>query len=335
MTEHQSYFQQYGRIRLAPMMGYTTPQMRKLMRLICPNALNYTEMITVNAILYNPQPHYFTMAEGEGPTALQLGGCEADAIRKVARSAEMAGFSEINLNVGCPSNRVRKGRFGACLMQEPQTVAALVEALKQKTTLPITVKHRIGLNGDDDYAQLVQFVRQLVDAGCDGIIVHNRCAYLNGISPRMNRKVPPLKPFYAHQLKRDFSHLNVCTNGEIDSLEKTQKYLTGWDGLPPVDGVMIGRAAWVNPWLLYVIENQKQPSLSLRLEVLKQYLKYVTSTATDRNVIPFIRPLNGFFAGMRGAKHWRQLMAQSRHKHDIDTIWQTADALQNTHAEVV
>ncbi len=299
-----------NRFRLAPMMGYSTPPMRKLIRLISPNTLNYTEMVPINAILHNPKDHYMAFAEGEGPTAFQIGGNDIAGAVKVACKKELKVFSEININVGCPSPRVKNGQFGACLMAQPKLVGDMVKALKDQLQGRVTVKHRIGLDGDDDFMKLTDFVGVLVDAGCDGVIVHNRMALLNGISPRKNRSVPPLKPLRSHQLKASFPQLNICANGEINSLSKANKYFISQNELPAVDGIMVGRAACSNPWLFFELENERLPSEDERDKVLQEYLFWVKNAMfKPYSLSSLVRPLIGFYSGEDGAKVWRKSVA--------------------------
>ena len=292
-------------VRLAPMMGYTTCHMRKMVRLISQCTLNFTEMVTLNAMIYNPKPHYLARAEGEGDTAFQLGGHSAAFSAQVAPSIEDAGFCEININVGCPSNRVQNGRFGACLMREPETVAAIVAALKKSCNLPVTVKHRIGLDGAEDYESLRQFVQLQIDAGCDGIIVHNRTAFLTGLSPRKNRSIPPIRAEFSHWLKRDFPGLNICANGEIASSKDAAAFL---EAEPAVDAVMIGRAAWSNPWLLAELADGIIADKQTRVTVLERYIDYAIDAMANKQHTKsaVLYPLSGFFNGLRGAKQWRR-----------------------------
>lgn len=234
-------------ISIAPMMGYTNRYFRALLRMICPPALLYTEMITA-AALTRREPEYvgrlLDFSDLEHPMALQLGGSSPAEMAKAARMGEQWGYDEINLNIGCPSTRVQAGNFGACLMKDPDLVARCVEAMKAVVDVPVTVKTRIGVDEQDSYEELVHFVRTVANAGCELFIVHARKAWLSGLNPRQNRHIPPLQYSVVHQLHQDFPQLRFVINGGIDTTEVVDEQLA------KLDGVMIGRPAYQKPWWL-------------------------------------------------------------------------------------
>ena len=299
-------------IRLAPMMGYTNAPFRLLIRLLSPNTQLFTEMVTVNAIIHNPQQHYLFHFKEEDNVVLQLGGCEVGAMLEVAKIAQQQGFKEININCGCPSNRVQKGHFGACLMARPQLVAEMVAAIKQQTQLCVSVKHRLGLDNNTSYQPLYEFARQCLLAGADSLIVHARNAWLAGLSPRQNRHVPTLQPTTVKRLKADFSEADICFNGEIRNARQALYYLQNHY----CNAVMIGRQGWDNPCLFYELEKLLYTPLAhlSRSSVLQRYFQIVSesSYAQAQNLAKrhdlryWLKPLVNLFHGCYGAKLWRQ-----------------------------
>jgi tRNA-dihydrouridine synthase A len=310
------------RLSVAPMLDWTDRHCRYFHRLLAPSACLYSEMITTAALLHsNPARHLDFDAE-EKPVALQLGGSDPQALAQCARLGEQWGYDEINLNVGCPSDRVQKGRFGACLMKEPELVAACLAAMRQAVSLPVTVKTRIGVDERESYAELRDFVGLCQQAGCDTVILHARKAWLQGLSPKQNRTVPPLKYEYAYRLKADFPQLEIVLNGGIDSVQATKEHLA------QVDGVMIGRAAWNNPWLLAEMQRELFPGKTAtapqsRDAVLAQYRDYcqkMISQGTPLNWL--IRPILGLYHALPGNRLWKNhLVSQSAQRpHDIAVL---------------
>ena len=240
---------------IAPMMQYTDMHDRYLLRLISKKVFLYTEMVTTGAILYGKCFHQLEFNKEEHPVAIQLGGSDVDDLVKSAKIAEDYGYDEINLNVGCPSDRVQKGRFGACLMLEPEHVAECLNAMQTNVKVPVTIKCRLGVDHHEDYEFLYNFVNIVQDAGIKHFIIHARNGILKGLSPRQNRHIPPLKYDYVYQLKKDFPNLNITINGGIKNIDECK------DHLKYVDGVMIGRAAYENPFLIKDIDTELYLSL--------------------------------------------------------------------------
>jgi tRNA-dihydrouridine synthase A len=296
-------------LSIAPMMDRTDRHYRYFMRHITRRTLLYTEMVTTGAILHGDCDKLLSFDPLEKPLALQLGGDDLDQLTACARLAEAWGYDEINLNVGCPSDRVQNGRFGACMMARPDHVAACVAALRAATLLPVTVKHRIGIDHLDRYEDLTRFVDTVARAGCDRFAVHARVAILKGLSPKENRTIPPLRYDDIYRLKADFPALTIEINGGITTLEQTRHHLC------EVDGVMIGRAAYDNPYLfaaadaLFDVPISSAPS---RRQVLNGILPYLEQC--DVHGLPASRTLRhllGLFAHQPVAKAWKRYL--SRH----------------------
>ncbi len=293
------------RIAVAPMMECTDRHFRYLARLISRHTLLYTEMVTTGALLHG-RGRELAYDPAEHPLALQLGGSEPEDLARCARRAAAAGFDEINLNVGCPSDRVRAGRFGACLMAEPHRVAACVGAMRAAVDLPVTVKTRIGIDDRDSYDMLAEFVATVARAGCETFIVHARKAWLRGLSPKENREVPPLRHDVVYRLKTDFPELEIVLNGGLRTLDEAAA------ALERVDGVMIGRAAYEDPWLLAAVDRRlfgdPRPPAQ-RDAVLAGYVEYARDQR--RLGVPLSvlrRPLMGLFRGLPGARRWRRAL---------------------------
>ena len=332
-------------LRLAPMMGYTNAPFRLLMRLIAPSVQLYTEMLTVNAVIHNPQTHYFYRFDEEGPVALQLGGCEPESMLEVAKMAEQHGFAEININCGCPSSRVLNGDFGAALMNKPELVAEMVARIKQSTQLSVSVKHRIGINEEEAYEPLHQFASACIQAGSDSLIVHARNAWLGGLSPRQNRQIPKLRPLQVKRLKSDFADANICINGEIKNLQTVHSYLQQ----QYADAVMIGRYAWDNPYFFAQIHEHDENKpvhqgnatqlISNRLEILATYFDIVSRhhsfhhspQPTQSTLRYWLKPLVNLFHGCRGAKQWRRQVStiQSSWSHAMRQLFQHAQTIHS------
>ena len=232
------------RLSVAPMLDWTDRHCRYFLRLITRHTLLYTEMITTGALIHGDRDRHLVFDPAEHPVALQLGGADPEAMARCARIGAEHGYDEININCGCPSDRVRNGRFGACLMAEPRVVADCVAAMKAAVDIPVTVKSRIGIDEQDSYEALVDFVGTVAEAGCDALIVHARKAWLQGLSPKENREIPPLRYDLVERLEGDFPDLSISINGGILTLDAALGFLAR------LDGVMIGREAYQNPWIL-------------------------------------------------------------------------------------
>lgn len=296
------------RVCIAPMMGYTDRHFRYLVRLISQRVVLYTEMVTTGAVLHGNRNKLLGYHEIEHPIALQLGGSDPVALAACARIAVDYGYDEVNLNVGCPSDRVQAGQFGACLMKQPLLVADCVSAMQSAVTIPITVKCRIGVDDQDSYEALTSFISSIAKAGCQTFIIHARKAWLQGLSPRENRTIPPLKYDLVYALKADFPDLEIIINGGIQLLEEANQHMTR------VDGVMIGREAYANPWLLANVDRQFYqidfgPS-GVKAVVLA-YLPYIAKQlAQGVRLRTIIRHLVGLFNGYSGARLWRRYLSE-------------------------
>jgi tRNA-dihydrouridine synthase A len=296
------------RLSIAPMMDYTDRHCRYLLRLLAPHALLHTEMITTGAILHGDRAHLLGYNPEEHPVALQLGGSDPAELAAAARIGADYGYDEINLNCGCPSDRVKQGRFGACLMAEPQTVAAGVAAMCAAVRVPVTVKTRIGIDHQDSYEALHGFVATVAAAGCRTFIIHARKAWLHGLSPEQNRTVPPLRYGVVYQLKRDFPALCISINGGINSVEQAQEHLRH------VDGVMIGRTAIHDAYTVAQMDHALFPSgspLPSRADIALSYLDYVEREfARGTARLPALtRHLLGLYHGRPGARAWRRTLS--------------------------
>ncbi|RLA41686.1 MAG: tRNA dihydrouridine(20/20a) synthase DusA, partial [Gammaproteobacteria bacterium] len=279
-----------------------------------PSALLYTEMVTTGAIIHGDADRFLAYNPEEHPLALQLGGSEPEDLATCARIAQQRGFDEINLNVGCPSDRVQRGRFGACLMKEPELVAQCITAMKNAVDIPVTLKHRIGVDNQTSHAELEDFVGINRDAGCDAFIVHARNALLQGLSPKDNRNIPPLIYDAVYQLKRSFPESEFIINGGIDSLEQIENHLAH------VDGVMLGREAYHNPYWLIAMDAEfygQTQATSTRHEILERFLPFVENALANGTRLNHItRHILGLFHGQRGGKKFRRLISEKAHQKD-------------------
>ena len=296
------------RLSVAPMMDWTDRHDRYFLRLISKRTRLYTEMVTIGAILHGDRPRHLDFSKEEHPLALQLGGSEPEKLAECARIAEQWGYDEVNLNVGCPSDRVQNGMFGACLMAKPDLVARCVEAMRGATRLPVTVKHRIGIDDLDSYELLTHFIRTVSGAGCDTFIVHARKAFLQGLSPKENREVPPLRYEVVRQLKTDFPHLTLVLNGGVKSLEDARAHLE-W-----ADGVMIGREAYQNPYMLAqadaLLFGEERPAPTRR-QVVEALMPYVEELLSRGGHLSWVtRHILWLFAGLPGARGWRRVLSE-------------------------
>ena len=303
------------RLSVAPMMDWTDRHCRYFHRQITRHTWLYTEMVTTGAIIHGDQPRHLDFNEAEHPVALQLGGSEPDDLAQSAKLGERWGYDEINLNCGCPSERVQRGAFGACLMAEPQLVADCVKAMRDAVSIDVTIKHRIGINEVESYDFVRDFVGSIADAGCRTFIVHARNAILKGLSPKENREIPPLKYEYAHQLKRDFPDLEIIINGGIKTLDEIDAHLR------QVDGVMIGREAYHNPWLMAEFDRRYYGDLDGndsaprdRVQVIEAMLPYIRAqlTSSGPRLNTITRHMLGLMAGLPGARAFRQVLSDSK-----------------------
>ena len=298
------------------MLDWTDRHCRYFHRLLSRHSLLYSEMVTTGAILYGNRQAHLQFDPAEHPVALQLGGSNPAELAVCAKIAEDFGYDEINLNIGCPSPRVQNGSFGACLMAEPELVAECIAAMSQAVGIPVTVKSRIGIDDRDAYAELVDFIATVAASGCDTFIVHARKALLSGLSPKQNRDIPPLRYDVVLQLKKDFPHLNISINGGITTLD------TAIELLNSVDGVMLGREAYHNPYLLAEVDgrifNDHHPVLS-RQEVMMALLPYIEAQLQQGTRLHCMsRHYLGLFHGCEGARAWRRHLSENATKCGAD-----------------
>jgi len=304
------------RLCVAPMMDRTDRHFRYLVRSIEPRAWLYTEMIVASALVRGNAARLLAFDRSEHPVALQLGGADPDELVAAARLGERAGYDEINLNVGCPSSRVRAGAFGAALMLEPERVAACVAALVAAVDLPVTVKTRIGVDHNDSYDFLRAFAERVAAAGCRTLIVHARKAWLEGLSPKQNREIPPLDPARVHRLKRDLPALEIVINGGLRSVAAARAELEH------VDGVMLGRAAYADPLLVGALGRSLFGDgdgymARTRADVLASYAEYMhRELAAGTPLQRMARHLTGLVTGIPGARAWRRRLARLREGYD-------------------
>ena len=315
------------RLSVAPMMDWTDRFCRYFLRLISKRTLLYTEMVTTGALLHGDKTRLLNFDPIEHPLALQLGGSDPGQLSQSARLGQQWGYDEINLNLGCPSDRVQSGRFGACLMAEPELVSDCIKAMHDSVTLPITVKQRIGIDLLDSYQLLCDFVGKLSLAGSTTFIIHARKAWLNGLSPKENREIPPLSYTTVYQLKRDFPHLEIIINGGITTIEACAQHLT------QVDGVMIGREAYHNPWILAQADTQlfgEATPAPTRAQVIAELMPFVQLELADGAPLNRItRHILGLFHGQPGARAWRRYLSEHSYKSSAggDVILRAVDQM--------
>lgn len=310
------------RFTVAPMLDWTDRHCRVFHRTLSRHAQLYTEMVTTGAILHGDREKLLGFTPCEHPVALQLGGSDPKALAESVRIAEGYGYDEYNLNCGCPSERVQKGAFGASLMLDAKLVAECLAAMREATEKPVTVKHRVGVDGRDDYGFVRDFVGTLYDAGTRVFIVHTRSAWLQGLSPKENREIPPLRPEYAPQLKRDYPDAVVVVNGAIASIEESEQRIA--DG---VDGVMLGRAAYHDPWLLTKVDERlygAEASTLTRRETVERMTAYLQDGWADDPLVirATARHMMGLAQGLPGARHWRRFLSDpaSFRTHGADVL---------------
>lgn len=294
------------------MMDWTDRHDRYFLRLITRQARLYTEMITTGALIHGDRARFLRFDPAEHPVALQLGGSDADALARCAELGAAAGYDEINLNCGCPSDRVQEANFGACLMLDPRRVAAGVAAMRAAVALPITVKCRIGIDDSEEYPFLKAFIEAVAAAGCDTFIVHARKAWLSGLSPKENREIPPLQYATVYRLKRDFPQLRIVINGGIKTLAECEAHLRH------VDGVMLGREAYENPWLLAQADARlfgAAAPAATRAETVRRMLPYVASElAAGTPLAHMTRHILGLYRGQPGGRAFRRVLSQQAHR---------------------
>lgn len=310
------------------MLDWTDRHCRYFHRHLTKHTWLYTEMVTTGSVIHGDPNRQLDFNDEEHPVALQLGGSEPDELAKCAKLGEQWGYDEININCGCPSERVQRGAFGACLMAEPKLVADGVKAMRDVTDIDITVKHRIGIDDVESYDFVRDFVGTIAEAGCATFIVHARNAILKGLSPKENREIPPLKYAYAYQLKKDFPDLEIIVNGGIRTLDEIDEHLKH------LDGVMIGREAYHNPWLLTAFDERyygEQPFSKTRLQVVEAMLPYIAAQVATGGprMNSIVRHMLGIMMGLRGAREFRQKMSDAKALAcgDPNLLLQAAQAL--------
>lgn len=304
------------RFCVAPMLDWTDAHCRYFYRLMSRHAVLYSEMVTTGAILHGNRDRHLSFNAEEHPVALQLGGSNPRDLAECCKIAEDYGYDEINLNVGCPSDRVQNGSFGACLMAEPQLVADCIAAMRQAVNIPVTVKSRIGIDDRDSYEELAHFIAKVAAAGCETFIVHARKAWLSGLSPKENREIPPLRYDVVFQLKQDFPKLQIVINGGITTLDLSQKLLER------VDGVMLGRGVYHNPYVLsgvdsrlydddHPVKSRHEVVLALIPYVQRQLRRGVRLNSISRHILDL-------FHGEKGARAWRRYISENATKPGAD-----------------
>jgi tRNA-dihydrouridine synthase A len=317
------------RFCIAPMMDCSDRHARYFLRLFSGNILLYTEMITAAAIVNGDREYLLGYNEEEHPLAVQLGGSDPEQLYRAAQICAEFNYDEINLNCGCPSDRVQSGQFGACLMQEPQLVAECVAALRSACELPVTVKHRTGIDQQDDYDRFANFAAAQIDAGAEALIVHARNAWLQGLNPKQNREIPPLKYDWVYRLKRDFVDSEIIINGGINDLDACLQHLQN------VDGVMLGREPYRNPYMLHNVDKLifGRPEIEIpgRIELLQRMYPYIEKQlGQGLPLTRVVRHLVGLFHGEKNGRRWRRYLSENAYRKGagIETLRQ-AERLLN------
>ncbi len=297
------------RFSVAPMMDCTDRHCRFFHRLLSRRMVLYTEMVTTGAVIHGKADRLLAFHEDEHPVAVQLGGSDPQALAQSARRAREFGYDEVNLNVGCPSDRVQSGRFGACLMAEPDLVAQCVEAMRAAVDLPITVKTRIGIDDKDSYEELQGFIARVAAAGCTTFILHARKAWLKGLSPKQNREKPPLRYDVVRRVKADFPELEIIINGGITDLEQAREHLL------VLDGVMLGREAYSNPYMLTEVDSSvygETGTIPSRADIVAKYLPYVRARVEEGCPLGILlKPVLGLYHNRYGARSWRRHLSEN------------------------
>jgi tRNA-dihydrouridine synthase A len=323
------------RLSVAPMMDWTDRHCRFFHRLLTRHTLLYTEMVTTGALRHGDVQRHLRFNDAEHPVALQLGGSEPDDLAYAARLGQQWGYDEINLNCGCPSERVQRGAFGACLMNEPDTVADGVKAMRDAATIPVTVKHRIGVDKIESYEFVRDFIGRVNEAGCDTFIVHARNAWLQGLSPKENREIPPLRYDMVYRLKKDFPHLTIAINGGVTDNQQIA------DHLSQVDGVMIGRESYYRPWLMTEWDKRfwgDANAVVPEREAVEAAMVDYMELAHAQDGCPWYaiaRHMLGLYHGLRGARLWRQVWSDHRLKPlPPREVWQRARQVMDQSREL-
>ncbi|NUF45260.1 tRNA dihydrouridine(20/20a) synthase DusA [Acinetobacter pittii] len=314
------------RISVAPMMDWTTKDYRFFARLFNPNVVLYTEMVTTGAILFGDAKRHLDYNLQEHPIVLQLGGSNPQELATCTKMAEDWGYDEVNLNVGCPSDRVQNNKIGACLMAEPDLVAECIHSMQKAVSIPVTVKHRIGIDDMQSYEEMLHFVDTVAATGCTYFVVHARIAILKGLSPKENREVPPLRYEDVYRLKQERPHLTIEINGGIKTFAETQAHLQH------VDGVMIGREAYHNPYLLAELGQLWNLEAPDRFDIMEQMLPYIEQRMAEGAPLSIItRHILGLFQNLPGARKWRQALSGGNAK----TLADVENAIQNMRAAMI
>ena len=303
-------------LSVAPMMDWTDRHCRYFHRLLSPSALLYTEMVTTGAIIHGDAERFLAYNQEEHPLALQLGGSNPIDLAHCARLAEQYRYDEVNLNVGCPSDRVQQGRFGACLMLEPDLVKDCMSAMIEAVDIPVTIKTRLGVDDHYSYEYMRDFVGQIAESGCDVFVMHARKALLAGLSPKQNREVPPLHHDWVYRLKQEMPKLEIIINGGITAVESVQAQLEH------VDGVMLGRAAYHTPWMLAECQQVLfEPHTPVdRDEVIQKMTAYIDRQIQQGTAVKHVsRHVMGLFQGLPGARAWRRYLSENAWRDDSNT----------------
>ena len=305
------------RLSVAPMLDWTDRHCRFFHRQLTRRTLLYTEMITTGALLFGDAPGHLRYNEAEHPVALQLGGSDPAALASCARLAQQHGYDEINLNVGCPSDRVQNGAFGACLMATPRLVADCMKAMRDAVPTPVTIKHRIGIDEMDSYDALTRFMGTVAESGCQTFIIHARKAWLQGLNPKQNREIPPLDYETIYRLKKEFPDLEIIINGGIETLDEAETHLAR------VDGVMIGRAAYHNPWMLADADRRlfgAENPVKSRAEAVEAMIPYLEAYLREDGgkASHVTRHMLGLFNGRPGARKWRRSLSENAVRPDAN-----------------
>ena len=304
------------RFCIAPMLDWSDRHCRYFWRLLSKNALLYTEMITTGALLNGATERFLQFDDSEHPLALQLGGSDRNALAACAQLAERRGYDEVNLNCGCPSDRVQNGAFGACLMARPALVADCIKAMQDACSIRVTIKHRIGIDDSDSYDAMASFVDTVAATGCKTFIVHARKAWLNGLSPKQNREIPPLRYADVYQLKQEFPHLTIVINGGIDALDECRQHLE------KVDGVMLGRSAYHSPYFLGSVDRDlfaDTAPVKTRAQIIEALLPYIEIQLQLGNSLHAItRHILGLYQGLPGARQFRRILSEKAPRAGAD-----------------
>ncbi len=311
------------RFCIAPMMDCSDRHARYFLRMFSSHMLLYTEMVTAAAILHGDRDYLLGFNTEEHPLAVQLGGSDPEQLHRAGEICADYGYDEINLNCGCPSDRVQSGQFGACLMQDPALVAECVSALKSASNLPVTVKHRTGIDQQDEYDRFAAFASAQIDAGAEALIVHARNAWLEGLNPKQNREIPPLKYDWVYRLKRDFPQQQIIINGGIKTLDACLEHLQ------QVDGVMLGREPYQNPYMLHDVDRVifAQPGTEApgRIAMLHKMYPYIEKQLQQGMPLTrIVRHLIGLFHGVPNGRRWRRFLSENAYRKSagIETLYQ-------------